>query len=107
MPKISVDSPERNRSIFDNIFWQRVGQKVRLLRRNTRVSEFFFAFDDVGRDVNEGRGLGIGGFQFPYIGNRLQEIESEGLIQIIRERGGFRISPYGLWYCEQMPITFG
>jgi hypothetical protein len=107
MPEISVDDSERNQSVFEGLFWQRVGQKVLLLRRYTREVEFFFTFEDISRNVNEGRGLGIAGFQFPYLDHMLEEIENEGLIQIIRERRGFRLTRNGLQYCEQLPVTYG
>lgn len=108
MPEISVDNPERNRRVFDNILWQRIGQKYRQISRNSNETDFIFDFEDIRRNVNDERGLGIEGFYEPFIEQRLQEIENrQGLVQIIRDRRQFRLTRDGIQYCKRLPITFG
>ncbi|HKI07442.1 MAG TPA: hypothetical protein VKA09_03525 [Nitrososphaeraceae archaeon] len=73
--------------------------------RNTTDSDFIFRFQNVRRNVNDERGLGINGFQDPFIQVRLQEIEGKGLLQIIRDRRAFRLTQAGIKYCKQLPLT--
>ena len=49
-----------------------------MLRRNTPEVEFFFTFEDISRNINEERGLGIGGFHPRHVQQILEEIENEG-----------------------------
>jgi len=75
---------------FDSIFWQRLCQKYKhlsILSINTTTTDFVFDFADVRGDVNDERGLGIGGYEEQFIEQRLQEIAGQELIEIIRNAG--------------------
>jgi hypothetical protein len=78
-----VDKPtrsisKRDKDVFRNIFWARVSE--RYLSRNTNTTEFVFDVDGVRRPIQEG-GLGIQGFEQPFIEQMLREIQDQdGLI---------------------------
>ena len=84
---------------FGNIFWQRLSQRYRHLRRNTNTTDFIFEIADIRKDTTEG-GLGIEGFDEAFIEQRLHEIENEGLVDLIHEKRKFRLTQKGIAYCE-------
>jgi hypothetical protein len=104
------DLSERDRSIFRNIFWARVCQRYRNLRRNTDTTEFVFDVDDVTRPLQEG-GLGIGGFEQPAVRIMLREIQDQdGLVELLTttpDQRRFRLTPNGIQYCRRLPVTYG
>jgi hypothetical protein len=90
--------------VFRNIFWARLCEKYRDLRRNTELTDFVFEIEAVRRSIQEG-GLGIQGFEPPFIEQMLREIQDEDkLIELISNQR-FRLTPRGIEYCRKLPET--
>jgi hypothetical protein len=84
---------------FGQIFWLRVCQRYRDLIIDTTATEFAFDFADVRRPFEEG-GLGIEGFDQPFIEKMLFEIQDEGLIVINLDRRQFLLTEAGIKRCN-------
>jgi hypothetical protein len=105
---VSVQEKEtRDRDVFRNIFWMRISQKYRDLIRNTVTTDFVFDIEGVRRSIQEG-GLGIGGFEQPFIEHMLKEIQDEdGLVELMPNQTRFRLTPRGIEYCKRLPEIHG
>jgi hypothetical protein len=64
----------------------------------------YLLISECSEKCNDERGLGINGFQDPFIKVRLQEIEGKGLLQITRDRIAFRLTQAGIKYCKQLTV---
>jgi hypothetical protein len=93
--KIIVGGLADDRKGFGNIFWQRLSQRYRHLRRNTNPTDFIFDIADIRKDTTKG-GPGIQVFDEPAIEERPQEMEYEGLIKLIPGKRQFRLTQKGI-----------
>lgn len=103
-----VDKPtrsisKRDKDVFRNVFWTMISERYRDLIRNTNTTDFVFDVDGITRPIQEG-GLGINGFEQPFIEQMLREIQAQdGLIELIPGQRRFRLSPQGIEYCRRLP----
>jgi hypothetical protein len=71
----------------------------------SNTTEFVFDVDGVRRPIQEG-GLGIQGFEQPFIEQILREIQDQdGLIELILGQRRFRLSARGIEYPKRLPET--
>lgn len=94
-----------DRDVFRNIFWARLCEKYRNLKRNTAATDFIFDIEGVRRSLQE-EGLGIQGFDQTFIEVILREIQDQdGLIELIPDQRRFRLTRSGIEYCRRLPET--